>query len=659
MNKSELVSAIVSELSGERTKRTVSSLSQHHRIQASKEFLRTINYMKSQLEDLGDDEAIIHEYIADGTKRWFDWNAPLSWDIEDGELTLIEPYKKNLCRFSEVPESICTHSKSTDSILEVVYIREGAKLDKIDKSLTEGKIILYSGRPREIIEELSELGVAGIIVYPSEQRAKGYLEMIQYVGFWPNAENVDKSTYGFSISRNQAFELIKLLEKGEKVKVHAKIKANLYKGKIHVLSTAIKGTKKPEEEIVLIAHICHPEPSANDNASGSALLLEIYRVLKQLIKTQAIETPERTIRFLWVPEFHGTIPWILEKIKKEDFKPIHCINLDMVGEHPARVGYPFTFSKTSISTPSFLNDLISDNIELIKDDFSMIEQNGWPFPWNSRIQPYSGGSDQILFTDEPLRIPAVMFGHSDTFHHTNLDTIDKVDSTTLKRVGILTTLTIIQCSYHESFLNDVIKAYMKGLFQRQGKLLNLLFDSFIEEKIPKYKKELSLQILESFVKIEESIIENIEQTFRCLTKEEIIKEMHEKIHLFSEELREKILKLKEYETNTNINLNFDRQVTRKWNGPINLGLVFNVDKNIRKIKIDSTLTEKQAKKIKEFILNSPHYGGIVLETLNLIDGNRTILEILSYLALSEWCFPDIEIMCDFFNYLEKLSLIEI
>ncbi|MHA1258576.1 MAG: hypothetical protein ACTSRO_02870, partial [Candidatus Heimdallarchaeaceae archaeon] len=83
MNKSKLVSAIVSELSGERTKRTVNSLSQHHRIQASKEFLRTINYIKSQLEDLGDDEAIIHEYIADGTKRWFDWNAPLSWDIED------------------------------------------------------------------------------------------------------------------------------------------------------------------------------------------------------------------------------------------------------------------------------------------------------------------------------------------------------------------------------------------------------------------------------------------------------------------------------------------------------------------------------------------------------------------------------------------------
>ncbi|MHA1223471.1 MAG: hypothetical protein ACTSP3_09540 [Candidatus Heimdallarchaeaceae archaeon] len=50
MNKSKLVSAIVSELSGERTKRTVNSLSQHHRIQASKEFLRTINYIKSQLE---------------------------------------------------------------------------------------------------------------------------------------------------------------------------------------------------------------------------------------------------------------------------------------------------------------------------------------------------------------------------------------------------------------------------------------------------------------------------------------------------------------------------------------------------------------------------------------------------------------------------------
>ena len=520
MSTENLLLEIVKELSGERAKRLTGVLSQYHRIQASKEFLTVVEIIKEELVKLGDEESEIHEYIADGTKRYYEWNAPLSWDIKDGELVLLEPSEKILCQYTEVPESICTHSKSVDLETEVFHIGEG-KLDEIKGENLEGKMVLTSGKPREIFERLAGFNVAGIIAYPSEQKAQGYLQMIQYVGLWPNAENLKDSTFGFSISRKQALELLNFMKDEKKVIVHAKIDAEIYEGKMHVLSTKINGTKKPSEEIILIAHICHPAPSANDNASGSALLFEVYRTIKMLIEKKKILPPQRTIRFLWVPEFHGTIPWIMEKMEEEAFKPLFCINLDMCGEHPALVGYPFTFSQSSVSTPSYLNDLISMIIDNVKDDNQAVEQGGWQFPWNYRINPFSGGSDHILFNDDPVRIPSVMFGHPDTFHHTNLDTIEKVDPTTMKRVGITTVTATITAAYEKQYSNQILKDYILGYHQRKGKLIQMIEkEKDIQEKLEEQEKSIKTLLiyntLNCFIQFESQILNSIINTFQEL-----------------------------------------------------------------------------------------------------------------------------------------------
>ncbi|GAH48329.1 unnamed protein product [marine sediment metagenome] len=83
MDFEKLISTITKELSGERTKRLTSILSQYHRIQASKEFLLASKFIYDKLKKLGDNNCQIHEYVADGTKRYYEWYAPLSWDIED------------------------------------------------------------------------------------------------------------------------------------------------------------------------------------------------------------------------------------------------------------------------------------------------------------------------------------------------------------------------------------------------------------------------------------------------------------------------------------------------------------------------------------------------------------------------------------------------
>ncbi len=662
MDLEKLISIITKELSGERTKRLTNVLSQYHRIQASKEFLTASKIIYDKLKELGDNNCQIHEYVADGTKRCYEWYAPLSWDIKDGELIQLEPEKQSLCRFSETPESICTHSKATDIEGEVIHIGSG-KPEEVEGKDIGGKIVLTTGRPRAMIEQLNDLGAIGVIVYPSEERAQGYSEMIQYVGLWPNADNKDKSTFGFSLSRRQASKMISQINQKKKVIVKAKIKANLYEGNMHVLSTKIEGTKRPREEIILIAHICHPAPSANDNASGSALLFETYRSLKSMIDKGAIEKPHRTIRFLWVPEFSGTLPWIAKKEKEEEFTPIFCINLDMVGEHPVHVGYPFTFNQSSISTPSYLNDIIAEVIEHVKDNPAAIEQGGWQFPWNYRIVPYSGGSDHILFNDEPFRIPSVMFGHPDTFHHTNLDTIEKVDQTTLKRVGITTLATTIIGSSLDQYSDSLVKAFITGYQKRKAKLINMVSSEVekteeFQDNKKQIHKHIIAEIIKKFVENEKKSIELMQKQFQFLERKTIDFINNDLRHL-ADSIQENFSVIFNQDIDTEYNATFQQIPIRKWKGPINSSKLYEIMSPSFKLEESSIISDKQLSKLKEFLIKSSGvYGGFILEISNLIDNINTKLDILTLLSLINWKvieFQTLEQVLQLFEYLEYIE----
>ncbi len=663
MHLNELINKIAEELSGERTKKLTGKLSQYHRIQASTEFLTAIKLIRDELEKLGDTNFQIHEYIADGTKRYYDWNTPISWDIEDGSLLLVEPVKKNLCSFSEIPESICTHSKPTDILAEVIHVGEGKRED-FENVDVNGRIVLTTASPRTMIERLYENGAIGIIAYPSEQRAKGFSEMVQYVGLWPNAENVDKSSFGFSLSRKQALEIISYLKEGKKVTVQAKIKANLYNGKMHVLSTELVGNTKPEEEIIVIAHICHPAPSANDNASGSALLLEIYKTLKALIDKKIIKQPDRTIRFLWVPEFNGTIPWIQENIKSNSFSPIICINLDMVGEHPALIGYPFTVNKSSVSTPTYFNDLILKVIDEIKDNNNVVEQSGWQYPWNFRIKPFAGGSDHLLFNDEPLRIPSVMFGHSDIFHHTNLDTIEKVDSTTLKRVGCTALSCTIISSYIKDYSEEIQRIYIEGLQKRKGSFLemclfelNILKD--VEDSINKdLKLVILLETIETFEKNEKKRIGEIERLFGKINNE-LIKGIESDLQEFKKFIYKLTKSVKEPNLKQDISESLNKIPIRKWEGPFNNSIIYKTLYDPESLQETTNLSEEKIIEIKALSkVLMENYGGLTFEIVNLIDNKRNVKEILSGLTMINWKLIEPKNLISFLEMLENLQLIE-
>jgi hypothetical protein len=190
-----------------------------------------------------------------------------------------------------------------------------------------------------------------------------------------------------------------------------------------------------------MGHLDHYKPGGNDNASGTAGMVEILRNLMSLVERGIIKKPKRTIRFLWVPELHGTIAYLWEN-KDIGKRAIAGMNLDMIGENAADCEATFNLTYSPYSTPGYINDVMTNLLPWLEED-GFFSPKGSRLRFNYRIKPYSGGSDHYMFCDPTFNIPTLMLGHRNVFHHTNMDTMGTCDPTELKRIIGLAEASII------------------------------------------------------------------------------------------------------------------------------------------------------------------------------------------------------------------------
>ncbi|MFX0108526.1 MAG: DUF4910 domain-containing protein, partial [Candidatus Hodarchaeota archaeon] len=325
----DLVESVNRRVSGIRACDFVNSISQFHRIQGSKGFLDAIHQMKSEIDTISDVKTEVFEFPADGKSQVGTWTAPFGWFPKSGTLELIDPEKEMLADFSADPISVVVHSRSGEVEGEVIDVGKGLNPKELAEMDIKGKIVLTESRAMMVHRPLIVEGeVAAILTFVPPSGIDEIASLRRYDAFWPKAGEEKKPGLGFSLRQTDGVKIRNWIKEGKTVRVKGKVDAEVKAGKLGVLSAVIEG-EDASKEFWLIAHVCHPHPGSNDNASGSASLMEAIRVISSMIQEGIISKPEISLRFLWVPEWSGTIE-LMDK-KKDLLKRCKgVLNMDMV-----------------------------------------------------------------------------------------------------------------------------------------------------------------------------------------------------------------------------------------------------------------------------------------------------------------------------------------
>jgi aminopeptidase YwaD len=443
----DIVSAIQASYSGRAAKEDVAAISRFHRIQASPGYRAAAAYLYEELQRAGL-VAQVESYPANYQTHFWEAGSFQEWDASSATLHLIEPagQARKLADYRALKLSLIQRSAPFSGEAEVILLENGLKETDYEGIDVSGKIVLTDA-PVDSVRQLAvnrfdAIGILfdGMREAPPVREAMDLPDARQYTSFWWSGRPEEKDCFGFVLSPRQGSWLRKLIHKREAsgkptIKVRAEVEARFYDGHIEVVTALIPGAS--EETVMLVSHLCHPQPSANDNASGAAANLEAARTLQNLVSSGELARPHRSIRFLWMPEMTGTYAY-LSRHEDEIGNMVAGLNLDMVGEDQTKTGSVLLLERPPDASASFAPDLIERIREMLLNEvqthtglsgYSLVRQ---------ATTNFSGGSDHYIFSDPTVGVPMpMMIQWPDKFYHTSADTLDKVDPNSLTLAGTI------------------------------------------------------------------------------------------------------------------------------------------------------------------------------------------------------------------------------
>ena len=429
-----ILRTLQAEVSGERAFFSLSAIAQHHRIQASPGYRAAAEWCQTQFQHHSI-AASITSYPATG--RHWHWGSlvPREWHCHSAQLWGLSGGRRTarLCDFGEIPLSLIQRSAATPQEgveVEVVAVSQPELRATYAGGALRGKAILVGNCNLMRVAVLAEAhGVAGIVTDNMNIGGVRTLEDVadarQYTSFWW-WQGARPSLWGFVLSPRQGAALRRQLAEGP-VLLWAQVHSEFIDGTIDNVEAVIPGTG--DGEVLLVSHLCHPRPSANDNAGGPATVLEVARALRSLIDRGELPRPRRTIRCLLPPEMTGTYAY-LSTDERALSRVVAALNLDMVSQNQDRTGSVLVAEYPPLACPSFTGDLLT----IILGDLADLKNH--PFRWTT--SPFSGGSDHYILADPSVGIPCPMvINWPDRYYHTSFDTPDRADPRMLTRVAIL------------------------------------------------------------------------------------------------------------------------------------------------------------------------------------------------------------------------------
>jgi len=410
-----LLRTILSELSVDNSIQQTAAIASHTRYPNSQGFLDAAEYVVARAREYGLQNVRIER---------FPQPAPL-WDQVEAQLSVVAPVEQ------PIPTVLAEHSADADLTAQLVESSGGD---------LRGKVVLTDREPEEAWRALDTRGPAAII-----SAASG-----EFFGRRTPSDailwsSVGRSQAGLMISPHSGDELRALIKRGPvTVRVHAKAK-RVMPGAIGMVTGEIPGAQSGQD-IVLAAHLDHQFPGANDNASGSGTLLELARTVNRLIASNRIPKPRRTLRFWWTTEIAAEQAYFREH-PEEAKKILLSIVLDQAGgARNAENNLVIIYNPDWL--PSYADDLIWNLAEFVKGRYApaehepdrlLIAPGGGHQSLRTVYWEYQPITDEVAFEARGIGIPGIALAvPSLDLIHTNLDTVDRLDPTWMKRTALLT-----------------------------------------------------------------------------------------------------------------------------------------------------------------------------------------------------------------------------
>lgn len=370
-----------------------------------------------------------------------------TWDGISGSLWEISPNTAKIADYQDLAATLAQGSANADVQGELIWIGRGTEKELEGLDL-KGKIVVTEASGGRVHDRVVAKGAVGVISFNSP---RPLVDPIQIPNSGIRSQN---PTFCFNLTPRDGYALRDRLLYGEKITVHAKVETTTEETDIEVPTCYIPGTDPDAGEVIFVAHLYegYVKLGANDNISGSAALIEAARTIHELYNSGRLPRAKRGMRFLWVPEFQGSIPWAVAN-KEELEKALCAINLDMVGLWLSKSESYYCVHRTTMGNPHYLNDVAESfyhymgatNRSLVATGMGrpdalkpVYSLTGSRDPFYYTINTHYGASDHEVFNDWGVQVPSViMITWPDNYYHTSGDRPSICDPTQLHRAIVI------------------------------------------------------------------------------------------------------------------------------------------------------------------------------------------------------------------------------
>lgn len=450
MKLHDIARLIFEELSGERAQAITTEITKYHRPPGSEGYHAATNVVARELSMLGLENITSARYPLDAETSVGHHPLPLAWEPYGAVVCTVSPVEEEVVNMESASSCLAWWSAPTPNggiTAELVDVGTGESDRDFRGKDVRGKIVLigHTERPGGWVyaaREALNRGAVGILsdylfyTFKPYRTRENLPEAVQLLRL-PNQQG-DYNAWACSISYTAAQRLRSLLQQGP-VKLHAEIRARLFKGEGENLVATIPGRELSDEFVLFVAHTSAATCPCANCAAGPALMVEIARTLNKLIERGEIERPRRSIKFLFVIEGSGSKAYIAsnrDEISK--IKTVFCF--DSVGHDQSKLKSSLLFYNHPDSTPSFINDYFAGVMERVPKD------NSWVFRESKDLSPvrfyqapYTPWSDNHIWAGLGIPSPLIM-SWPDLYFHTQFLTADKTDPQVFRMAGVTSAL---------------------------------------------------------------------------------------------------------------------------------------------------------------------------------------------------------------------------